>query len=195
MSQLEDVFKSVEANTKYLVDASATNERASASLEVMQIILAGMFAFDIIDHMGGGPMGKFSKKSVRASGNKCVFGRVSARDCVRERESVCVCRCPMGRFVKKYVRAGKSVCWRETERATACERESVCVCGGLMVPWVFFQKRYVCVRVEKCVFERKSTRDRERARVCVCVCGGQLYDKIACLCVCMRACVHACVCA
>ena len=38
--QLEDVFKSVEANTKYLVDASATNERASASLEVMQIILA-----------------------------------------------------------------------------------------------------------------------------------------------------------
>jgi hypothetical protein len=30
----------VEANTKYLVDASATNERASASLEVMQIILA-----------------------------------------------------------------------------------------------------------------------------------------------------------
>lgn len=38
--QLEDVFKSVESNTKYLVDASATNERASASLEVMQIILA-----------------------------------------------------------------------------------------------------------------------------------------------------------
>jgi len=55
--QLEDVFKNVEANTKYLVDASATNERASASLEVMQMILAGMFAFDIIDHISGGTMG------------------------------------------------------------------------------------------------------------------------------------------
>ena len=43
--QLEDVFKSVEANTKYLVDASAANERASASLEVMQVILAGSFAY------------------------------------------------------------------------------------------------------------------------------------------------------
>jgi WD repeat-containing protein 35 len=35
--QLEDVFKSVEANTKFLVDASAANERSSASLEVMQV--------------------------------------------------------------------------------------------------------------------------------------------------------------
>ncbi|KAJ1489544.1 hypothetical protein T484DRAFT_1937083 [Baffinella frigidus] len=55
--QLEDVFKNVEANTKYLVDASATNERASASLEVMQMLLAGMFAFDIIDHISGGTLG------------------------------------------------------------------------------------------------------------------------------------------
>merc|ERR1712166_746480 len=30
--QLEDVFRNVEANTKSLVDASAANERASASL-------------------------------------------------------------------------------------------------------------------------------------------------------------------
>jgi hypothetical protein len=35
--QLEDVFRNVEANTKYLVDASAANERASASLELMQV--------------------------------------------------------------------------------------------------------------------------------------------------------------
>jgi len=35
--QLEDVFQSVNANTKYLVDASAAQERASASLEVMQV--------------------------------------------------------------------------------------------------------------------------------------------------------------
>ena len=39
--QLEDVFKNVESNTKFLVDASAANERASASLEIMQVILAG----------------------------------------------------------------------------------------------------------------------------------------------------------
>ena len=54
--QLEDVFKNVEANTKYLVDASAANERASASLEVMQIILAGSFAFDIVDRVSGGTL-------------------------------------------------------------------------------------------------------------------------------------------
>merc|ERR1719261_994385 len=52
--QLEDVFKNVESNTKYLVDASAATERASASLEVMQIILAGSFAFDILDRITGG---------------------------------------------------------------------------------------------------------------------------------------------
>jgi len=33
--QLEDVFKSVEANTKFLVDASGANERSSASLQVL----------------------------------------------------------------------------------------------------------------------------------------------------------------
>jgi len=54
--QLEDVFKNVETNTKYLVDASAANERASASLEVMQVILAGSFAFDIIDRLSGGTL-------------------------------------------------------------------------------------------------------------------------------------------
>lgn len=54
--QLEGVFKSVEANTKYLVDASAANERSSASLEVMQVILAGSFAFDIVDRLSGGTL-------------------------------------------------------------------------------------------------------------------------------------------
>merc|ERR1711871_1429791 len=54
--QLEDVFKNVEANTKYLVDASAATERSRASLEVMQIILAGSFAFDIIDRLSGGTL-------------------------------------------------------------------------------------------------------------------------------------------
>ena len=54
--QLEDVFKNVEANTKFLVDASAANERSSASLDVMQIILAGSFAFDILDRLSGGTL-------------------------------------------------------------------------------------------------------------------------------------------
>ena len=54
--QLEGVFKNVETNTKFLVDASAASERASASLEVMQIILAGSFAFDIIDRSTGGTL-------------------------------------------------------------------------------------------------------------------------------------------
>lgn len=54
--QLEDVFKNVETNTKFLVDASAAAERASASLEVMQIILAGSFAFDIVDRLSGGTL-------------------------------------------------------------------------------------------------------------------------------------------
>ena len=54
--QLEGVFKNVETNTKFLVDASAASERASASLEVMQIILAGSFAFDIIDRLTGGTL-------------------------------------------------------------------------------------------------------------------------------------------
>ena len=54
--QLEDVFKNVESNTKFLVDASAAAERASASLEIMQVILAGSFAFDIVDRMSGGTL-------------------------------------------------------------------------------------------------------------------------------------------
>ena len=52
--QLEDVFKNVESNTKYLVDASAANERSSAALDVMQVILAGSFCFDILDRLSGG---------------------------------------------------------------------------------------------------------------------------------------------
>jgi len=54
--QLEGVCKGVQANTKYLVDASAANERSSASLEVMQVILAGSFAFDIVDRISGGTL-------------------------------------------------------------------------------------------------------------------------------------------
>ncbi|EKX41195.1 hypothetical protein GUITHDRAFT_142126 [Guillardia theta CCMP2712] len=51
--QLEETFRAIETNMKFLVDASAANERASASLAIMQVVLAGSFAFDIIDRIGG----------------------------------------------------------------------------------------------------------------------------------------------
>ena len=47
--QLEDVYKGVEKNTKALVDASAAKERASASLEIMQVVFAASMAFDLVD--------------------------------------------------------------------------------------------------------------------------------------------------
>ena len=55
-NQLEEVFENVNDNTKFLVDASAANERSSASLEVMQVICAGSFAFDIVDRLSGGTL-------------------------------------------------------------------------------------------------------------------------------------------
>eukprot|EP00937_MAST-01D_sp_MAST-1D-sp2_P002067 g2067.t1 len=54
--QLEGVCANVQANTKHLVDASAANERSSSTLEVMQVILAGSFAFDVVDRVSGGTL-------------------------------------------------------------------------------------------------------------------------------------------
>ena len=47
--QVEDVVKGVEKNTKSLVDACAAKERASAALEIMQVVFAAGMAFDLID--------------------------------------------------------------------------------------------------------------------------------------------------
>eukprot|EP01050_Picozoa_sp_SAG11_P025072 SAG11_NODE_5542_length_1531_cov_1.185754_2_plen_117_part_00 len=47
--QLENVYKQVEKNTKQLVDACDAKERASASLEVMQVVFAASMAFDLVD--------------------------------------------------------------------------------------------------------------------------------------------------
>lgn len=52
-TQLEDVYKSVEKNTKSLVEACAAKERASASLEIMQIVFAASMAFDLVDLFTG----------------------------------------------------------------------------------------------------------------------------------------------
>jgi WD repeat-containing protein 35 len=54
--QLEDVFKSVESNAKAMVDGVEATERSSASLEVMQNILVGSFAFELIDRLSGGTL-------------------------------------------------------------------------------------------------------------------------------------------
>ena len=47
--QLEDVLQNIKVDTKVLVDAAAVAERGSASLEVMQVVLAASMAFDLID--------------------------------------------------------------------------------------------------------------------------------------------------
>jgi WD repeat-containing protein 35 len=54
--QLEIVFKNVEYYTKYLVDASAANERSSKSLEKMQFVVAASLMFSIIDRLSGGTL-------------------------------------------------------------------------------------------------------------------------------------------
>ena len=81
--QLEDAYTGVEQNTKFLVAASAANERSSASLAIMQVnvvyiyiylylyiyiyisiyisvcmqvVLAGGFAFDFLDRATGGTL-------------------------------------------------------------------------------------------------------------------------------------------
>jgi len=54
--KLEENFLGVESNTKFLVAAAEANIRGSESLEVMQIILAGSFIFDLIDRLSGGTL-------------------------------------------------------------------------------------------------------------------------------------------
>ena len=51
--QLEDVYRGVEKNTKTLVDAAAANERAAASLEIMQVVFFASESFGYIDHFFG----------------------------------------------------------------------------------------------------------------------------------------------
>jgi hypothetical protein len=53
VKQLEAVFRKIENNTKAMVDASAADERASASLEVMEIIFSASMGFDIMIRMFG----------------------------------------------------------------------------------------------------------------------------------------------
>ena len=47
------VQEAVQANTKNLEDVFRANERQSASLEIMQVVLAGSLAFDVLDRLHG----------------------------------------------------------------------------------------------------------------------------------------------
>ena len=53
---LESTVLNIDANYRILVDASAADERASQSAEIMNIVLAGSFAFHIIDRLDGDDM-------------------------------------------------------------------------------------------------------------------------------------------
>ncbi|KAG1692047.1 hypothetical protein DVH05_025856 [Phytophthora capsici] len=55
-SELEDIFKTVEGNTKALADSSLTVEQCGSSLELVQVLLAGSFAFTLLDRVPGGSL-------------------------------------------------------------------------------------------------------------------------------------------
>lgn len=52
-AQMFKLQEAMQANTKNLEEVFRSNERASASLELMQVILAGSLAFDILDRLTG----------------------------------------------------------------------------------------------------------------------------------------------
>jgi hypothetical protein len=54
--EIEDSFSGVEANVKFLADSASATDRTSASLEAMQVVLAGSFGFDVVDRLSGGSL-------------------------------------------------------------------------------------------------------------------------------------------
>jgi hypothetical protein len=71
-SELEDIFKTVESNTKVLADASLVVEKSGASLELIQLMLAGSFAFALMDRLPGGTLNVEVPKWVESSFGKLV---------------------------------------------------------------------------------------------------------------------------
>lgn len=55
-TQLESLFKTVEGNTKVLADASIVGKKSGISLELVQLLLAGSFAFTLLDRLPGGTL-------------------------------------------------------------------------------------------------------------------------------------------
>lgn len=71
-SELEDIFKTVEGNTKVLADASLVVEKSGASLELIQLMLAGSFALALMDRLPGGTLNIEVPKWVETSFAKLV---------------------------------------------------------------------------------------------------------------------------
>lgn len=55
-SHLEEIFKSVESNTKVLADSAIVVKQSGSSLEMVQFLLAGSFAFTLLDRIPGGSL-------------------------------------------------------------------------------------------------------------------------------------------
>lgn len=55
-SHLEEIFKTVESNTKVLADSSIVVKQSGSSLEMVQLLLAGSFAFTLLDRIPGGSL-------------------------------------------------------------------------------------------------------------------------------------------
>ncbi|TMW67009.1 hypothetical protein Poli38472_012125 [Pythium oligandrum] len=63
-SQLEDIFLTVESNTKTLADASLIAKQSGSSLDLVQVLLAGSFAFTVLDRLPGGTLNMEAPKWV-----------------------------------------------------------------------------------------------------------------------------------
>lgn len=72
-SELEDIFKTVEGNTKVLADSSLTVEQCGSSLELVQVLLAGSFAFTLLDRIPGGTLNAEMPEWVEAAFAKTII--------------------------------------------------------------------------------------------------------------------------
>ncbi|DAZ92527.1 TPA: hypothetical protein N0F65_012757 [Lagenidium giganteum] len=55
-TQLEDIFKTVESNTKVLADSTSVTRKSGVALEMVHLLLAGSFAFTLLDRVPGGTL-------------------------------------------------------------------------------------------------------------------------------------------
>ncbi|KAG6622342.1 (+)-neomenthol dehydrogenase [Phytophthora cinnamomi] len=72
-SELEDIFKTVEGNTKVLADSSLAVEQCGSSLELVQVLLAGSFAFTLLDRIPGGTLNAEMPEWVEAAFAKTII--------------------------------------------------------------------------------------------------------------------------
>ncbi|KAF1788654.1 D-isomer specific 2-hydroxyacid dehydrogenase, NAD-binding domain conserved site 1 [Phytophthora cactorum] len=78
-SELEDIFKTVEGNTKALADSSLTVEHCGSSLELVQVLLAGSFAFTLLDRVPGGSLNVDMPEYKKRKSHEVEYGRRTLR--------------------------------------------------------------------------------------------------------------------